>query len=309
MPSHRLKMSLLPALQAILENGSVTEAAAAMHVTQSTMSRTLAQLREALNDPLLVREGNRIYLSQKAREIKPQVSQLLSGAEELFDSKPFSPSSCQEHFRLVAGAGLQQYFLVKQLAKLSQLAPGMTFSIEVTSDLTLSGMEKGELDLGLVHVASEDCSGLRMTPVIESDWVVVVRPGHPLAQETLDDLVRLDEFSYVEIGSPLLANRFVRSYKRQSESLAKPWVRVHGVQVALELVTECDAFTVLPYPTLKEISNLRVIPLPANFIQSRLSLVWPDCWEFNHAHQWLRKFFETSLREYYLQAGAVARML
>ena len=312
MASNRLKMSLLPALQALIETGSVTEAAAAMHVTQSTMSRTLSQLREALNDPILVRDGNRIYLSKKAQEIEPVVARLIADSEELFDINPFSPDTCKQHFRLVAGAGLQQCFLMSKLAELCQLAPGMTFSVATTSDYALSDMERGELDLGLIQITADGSDALRVAPVVGSEFYVVVRKGHPLEHDSVVELTQLDAFPYVEIYSPLAVNSFVDSVKRQSRSLKKPWLRLSGVQMALEVIQSCDAFaivSILDYPALKDHHACRHLSFSTGFIQPRLSLIWPDYWEYNHAHQWLRKFFENGLRSYYREVGMAGRLV
>ncbi|MGI9277165.1 MAG: LysR family transcriptional regulator [Endozoicomonas sp.] len=312
MANNRLKMSLLPALHALIESGSVTGAAAAMHVTQSTMSRTLSQLRESLNDPILIRDGNRIYLSKKALEMQPLVARLLADAEELFDINQFSPATCKQHFRLVAGAGLQQCFLMSKLAELNQLAPGMTFSVVVTSDHVLSDMERGELDLGFVQITADDTDALRVSPIVDSDFYIAVRNGHPLEQSPVVELTQLDDFPYVEIYSPLAVNGFVDSVKRQSRSLKKPWLRVPGVQMALEVVQGCDAFaivSILDYPALKDHHACRHLSFPIGFIQPRLNLVWPDYWEYNHAHQWLRKFFENGLRSYYRGIGMAGRLV
>ena len=48
-------LNLLPALDALLAEGSVTGAARRLGLSASAMSRTLARLRAATGDPLLVR--------------------------------------------------------------------------------------------------------------------------------------------------------------------------------------------------------------------------------------------------------------
>ena len=55
MPSPDL--NLLAALDVLLSEGSVARAAERLRLSPSAMSRTLARLREATGDPLLVRAG------------------------------------------------------------------------------------------------------------------------------------------------------------------------------------------------------------------------------------------------------------
>ncbi|WP_333631949.1 LysR family transcriptional regulator, partial [Agrobacterium cavarae] len=49
-----IDLNLLPALDALLTEGSVTAAARRLGLSSSAMSRTLARLRAATGDPLLV---------------------------------------------------------------------------------------------------------------------------------------------------------------------------------------------------------------------------------------------------------------
>ena len=51
----KINLNLLIALQALLEERNVTRAAQHLHVTQSALSKSLAQLRQLFDDPLLVR--------------------------------------------------------------------------------------------------------------------------------------------------------------------------------------------------------------------------------------------------------------
>ena len=44
-------------LEAVFEEGSASRAAIRLNITQSAVSATLAQLRNAYNDPLFVRTG------------------------------------------------------------------------------------------------------------------------------------------------------------------------------------------------------------------------------------------------------------
>ncbi|MBP9955753.1 MAG: LysR family transcriptional regulator, partial [Pseudomonas sp.] len=59
----KINLNLLIALQALLEERNVTRAAQHLHVTQSALSKSLAQLRQLFDDPLLVRVENQLHLT------------------------------------------------------------------------------------------------------------------------------------------------------------------------------------------------------------------------------------------------------
>jgi LysR family transcriptional regulator, nod-box dependent transcriptional activator len=100
MHIRNVNLNLLPVLQALLAHRSVTRAAEAMGVTQSTVSKALAQLRDVLNDPLLVREGTGYTLSSTAEKLRDKVEQACRSAESVFKNEVFDPSDCTRTFVL-----------------------------------------------------------------------------------------------------------------------------------------------------------------------------------------------------------------
>src|SRR5690242_5723571 len=68
-----LDLNLLLALDALLAERSVTRAAAKMNVTQSAMSHSLARLRKALGDELLVRASGEMVTTARADDVAPSL--------------------------------------------------------------------------------------------------------------------------------------------------------------------------------------------------------------------------------------------
>ena len=66
-------LNLLAALDALLAEGSVTAAARRLGLSASAMSRTLARLRAATGDPLLVRAGRGLVPTPRAMEMRDRV--------------------------------------------------------------------------------------------------------------------------------------------------------------------------------------------------------------------------------------------
>ena len=62
----RLDLNLLVALEALIEEGSVSRAAERLYITQSAMSKTLGRLRELFDDPLFIRRGSGMVPTPRA---------------------------------------------------------------------------------------------------------------------------------------------------------------------------------------------------------------------------------------------------
>ncbi|TGW04890.1 LysR family transcriptional regulator, partial [Mesorhizobium sp. M2D.F.Ca.ET.145.01.1.1] len=70
-------LNLLFALDVLLAEGSVARAAHRLRLSPSAMSRTLARLREATGDPLLVRAGRGLVATPRAEELRRQDARVL----------------------------------------------------------------------------------------------------------------------------------------------------------------------------------------------------------------------------------------
>src|SRR5471032_850587 len=73
-------LNLLPALDALLAEGSVAGAARRLGLSASAMSRALARLRAATADPLLVRAGRGLVPTPRATDLRNRVNELAQGA-------------------------------------------------------------------------------------------------------------------------------------------------------------------------------------------------------------------------------------
>src|SRR6476646_6803427 len=82
-------LNLLPPLAALLEERQVTRAAKRSGLSQPAMSRTLARLRQLLDDQLLIRDASGYVLTPRAERIQRQLVGLLPQLEALFATQVF----------------------------------------------------------------------------------------------------------------------------------------------------------------------------------------------------------------------------
>ncbi|MER6071460.1 LysR family transcriptional regulator [Streptomyces sp. NPDC001817] len=174
-------LNLLIALDALLEEGSVTGAAERMRTSTPTMSRTLARLRRAFGDPLLVRAGRRMVPTPRALAIREQVRSLVEQATGMFletgapDLASLTTTFTVQANDMVIGALAQPL-----LSTIHRQAPGVTvrFVPEDSGDSTPKLREGAtDLVLGVADPASAEVNSERLMV----DRVrAVVRAGHPL---------------------------------------------------------------------------------------------------------------------------------
>ena len=95
---YRRDLNLLVALKVLIEEGSVSQAALRLNLSQSATSRVLGRLRELLNDPLFTRQGQHLIPTKKALEISQRIDQPLESFRQLLSPSDFDPYYCSERF-------------------------------------------------------------------------------------------------------------------------------------------------------------------------------------------------------------------
>ncbi|MEU7136481.1 LysR family transcriptional regulator [Streptomyces sp. NPDC046261] len=181
---HLPDMNLLPALDALLREGSVTGAAARMNVSASAMSRTLGRLRRALGDPLLVPAGRGLTLTPRALELRPRAEAALAGAlAALLPAEPLDIASVQRHFTLRTNDAFAVVVGPALTERVTRQAPGIRLRFLPEGDEDPADLRDGvDLDIGQLPDLPHD---VRSSPLAPQHYVAVCRAGAPHADEPL----------------------------------------------------------------------------------------------------------------------------
>uniref|UniRef100_UPI0028A1A585 LysR family transcriptional regulator n=1 Tax=Pseudomonas sp. TaxID=306 RepID=UPI0028A1A585 len=95
-----LSLAHLRTLDCLLQLKNLSHAAERLGCSQSALSRQLAHLREAFDDPLLVRQGRGYVLSEYAQALVEPLRQVLEELNALRQPVTFDPARCELRFCL-----------------------------------------------------------------------------------------------------------------------------------------------------------------------------------------------------------------
>ena len=84
----KLDLNLLKAFDALLDERSVTQAAARLSLTQPAVSGMLTRLRENFDDPLFVRTSRGIVPTQRALALAPTLKRVLGDIQIMPSCSP-----------------------------------------------------------------------------------------------------------------------------------------------------------------------------------------------------------------------------
>lgn len=146
-----LDLNLLKALDALLDERSVTRAAERLALTQPAVSGMLTRLRESFDDPLFVRTQRGIAPTLRALALAGPLKELLCNAEALLRPQAFDPATAHMTLRIAATDYALQAVVLPFLAVLRQRAPGLCVAVVPAQHLPLhERLERGDIDLALV---------------------------------------------------------------------------------------------------------------------------------------------------------------
>jgi DNA-binding transcriptional LysR family regulator len=158
-----LDLELLRSFVSVVEAGGFTRAGERVHRTQSTVSQQIKRLEDDIGQPLLIRNGKDVTLTEAGEKLLSYARRLLSLAEEARDvvARPAQEGAV----RLGIPEDFAAYRLAKLLATFSRAHPTLRLDIRADQSLNLKrDLDRGELDLALFKRAVGDKGGIAVWP-------------------------------------------------------------------------------------------------------------------------------------------------
>ena len=229
----RLDLNLLVSLDALLQQRSVTRAAAQVGLSQPALSAALGRLRRHFDDELLTRAGNEYRLTPLALQLRDLVRIALTGAERVFTAQPdFDPSSSTREFNALVSDYVVVVLGDTLAALLAQEAPHSRLRLTPHSPAIVERAEQVLLGGGVMLLPHGFVSDLSHRDLYRDEWVCVVSADNPVADEGLT-------------VADLRALPWVLTYHGQTASTpAARQMRMLGIEPRVQVVTE--NFTTVP---------------------------------------------------------------
>jgi DNA-binding transcriptional LysR family regulator len=285
----KIDLNLLVVLDALLEECSVTRAAARLGYTQPTISGMLARLRDLFGDPLFVRTQRGLLPTPRAQALGPPLKQLLADSRRLVARDQFEPASADMTFAICSNDYMQHALLVPFVQALRREAPLVQLAIAPPIVEGLGdALARGRIDLA-VTIPEFAMSNLPSRRLYRERYVVAVRPQHPLARHrpmTVEGFCDYDHVLVSPTGGSFegptdlaLAQRGLRRRVRYS---------VPSFLLLPEILQTDDIVAVVPARLLRDHDNLIVLEPPVDIPGFDVIAVWHPRVDRDIAHRWLR---------------------
>lgn len=287
-----INLNLLPVLDELLRQRSVTRAAERLNLTQSGVSEALARLRAQFDDDLLVRVGRKMVPTPLALALAPRVEELLGEVEDLLKPTSFNPAEIKRQFVIATGDTVILALGEALVKRLSTFAPHTTIQFIAIQYVTRRDLDEGKVDFimipqGVIPKSIFDEDGLDWVKLYREQWVCISRRDHPklsagLSLESLNNLpsiaCRFGDDSYLHGALP---------GRTQSEQLRVPQFTLLPIMVA-----QSDAIAMVQRHVAERFAALipiEIFELPVPFPELDVCAFWSKVHRNDPMHLWLRE--------------------
>ncbi|NDY93780.1 LysR family transcriptional regulator [Ideonella livida] len=285
-----LDLNLLKAFDALMDERSVTRAAARLALTQPAVSGMLVRLRDAFEDPLFVRASRGVVPTARAEALAPAVRQVLLGVAALLQPLQFDPA----HARLTLNVAATDYALravvLPWLAALRAQAPGVRLAVQPVDDGRVVGqLERGEIDLALSTPQAAPPE-LHARHLFDEHYVCVARTGHPALADgpcTLEAFCAQDHALVSYGGSPFegATDRALAALGHQRRVVAS----VGSFLMLPELLRRTDLLAVAPARLVSQEPGLSTCVPPVAVPGFTKIAVWHERSHRDAGQRWARE--------------------
>lgn len=264
----RLDLNLLVALEALLEEGSVSRAAERLFITQSAMSKTLGRLRTLFDDPLFIRKGAGMVPTPRAEQLGQQLPRVLHSVQEMLAPLDFDPLSYSGQFNLLIHGHMGLWLIPLLVERLGETAPRIRLSALTRVDKPFDALDSGKLDFIFQAELHAYPSDLRLTTLGFAPPLLLARKGHPLEgrQLTWEEVLT---YPHVQLVIEELADiHFLTDRKSpflRQMATAVPALRTDQLLTAIQVVRHTDYLFPAPPLFLEQADisgELIALPLP-----------------------------------------------
>ena len=186
-----MELRVLRYFTTVVDDGSITDVAKVLHVTQPTLSRQLAQMEAEMGASLFARGRNGIELTDRGAVLNRYARDILTLANKAEEEVAMPEHSVSGTVHIGAGETKAFSVVAAACARVRERYPGVTFDVhDGTSADLKEHFARGFYDFLLDCDSGENAEFNQVVLPVRDVWGIAVRPDDPLAAL---DSVRAEE--------------------------------------------------------------------------------------------------------------------
>lgn len=294
----RSDLGLFVTFEALMQERSVTRAAARLGLSQPATSACLRRLRDLTGDPLFLRTGRGLHPTAHALQLVGPVGDALASLRRsLSRPEAFDPRITTRRFTLMLSDIGELIYPAPLLARIAQEAPGVSITVRRLVAARLAPeLARGTVDLAVGYVRHVP-DGIAHQRLFDEAFVCAHRLGHPRIHEPLT-LERYLSERHLLIARPVGDEDGMRPLDGEVTARLAAIAREREVGMTMPhflpapmVVGATDLLLTLPRK-LGEVfcgpARIGLLPLPFEVPLFPVSVFWHERFEVDPGRRWLR---------------------
>ncbi|NDI34603.1 LysR family transcriptional regulator [Chengkuizengella sediminis] len=273
----------------VVELGTFTQAAKALHLTQSNISHAIAGLEKELGFTLLTRGRNGVYLTDIGKRLLPHIQESLYHLEcvkqEAADIKGLKIGS----LKIGCFPSCPTNLPPKIIGAFHNLYPGIELDIQQGSCEEIKHwLVSGTIDTGFITLPNKNFDTV---PLITDHFSAMFPIHHPLTAEAA---VCAEQLSFEPIIMPRGGCEiYIKDFFSTSGKVPNIKFEIWDINTIISMVQEGVGITILPEMALpKNLTGVHVIPLSPR-MQLQIGLAVRS---FKHMSPAVKVFIEEAMK-------------
>ncbi|CAK3382556.1 Transcriptional regulator [Vibrio crassostreae] len=297
-----LDLNLLKLLQAVVETRNTHLAADKLGISQTSVSRGLAKLRETFGDQLFIRKAHGVEPSELAEKLAEAADQMFTPLLKVVESyNNFEPLQFTGEITIAMNINLLEQYGDGIFSALREALPTASFKLVYWQEQSLSEILSGQIDYMLHFSEFPLPQEIYQHSLKEIKLSIVARKNHPIlsTSSALEDIHHLPITRIVADGinskrAPAEDFYLTKGFK------ANIVLTTHSIRVLLNKLKNSDAIlfgssfltkddpelSCYPLPTLPK--EMRTIQINGGYLQSKRGFPLNQL-----LHQTMQSFFDS----------------
>jgi len=263
----------LQAFVAVAETGSFSRAANQLFLTQSAISKRIAQLEEQLDSKLFDRIGRQINLTESGKALLPRANQILLQLDDAKRAISNLSGEVTGTLSLAASHHISLHRLPPVLRAFNQQYPKVKLDLRFEeSEVAYEGVLKGDLELALITLAPSPDRNIQSETVWKDRLCYMAARSHPLASRDQVTLAELTEYHAIlpdrnTFTRQLVEALFARHRLNLNVSMSTNYLDTIRMMVSIGL-----GWSLLPENLIG--NDLQVLPVSEDSVERELGIIY-----------------------------------
>lgn len=231
-----MNLRQIEVFRAVMQAGSISGAATALHVSQPAVSRLVRYLEVKLGVALFERTGSRLHPTPEAHALKREVDSAYRSIDRVRHYAEQLRHGVADTLRIASNLSTGLELVPRAIAQIKASMPQLHISVEIATHTQITDqLLSGECDIGVVSFVQNHHPALNVHPIGEGEILCAMSQKHPLASHAKLTAAMLQRPDLISFGRETQHGKLVGSVLGAADQPIAPTVEVRYAYVACSI--------------------------------------------------------------------------